>query len=51
MAAHPCLLQRDGWATCCCQSTSEVYYVTGDTLRIAAFWDMRMNPDKLKKTI
>lgn len=28
-----------------------IYYVTGDTLRIAAFWDMRMNPDKLKKTI
>jgi hypothetical protein len=28
-----------------------IYYVTGDTLRIAAFWDMRMNPEKLKKTI
>ena len=28
-----------------------IYYVKDDTLRIAAFWDMRMNPEKLKKTI
>ena len=28
-----------------------IYYVKGDTLRIAAFWDMRMHPDKLKKTL
>jgi len=28
-----------------------IYYVMGDTLRIAAFWDMRMNPERLKKTI
>ena len=28
-----------------------IYYVTDDTLRIAAFWDMRMNPEKLKKTL
>ena len=28
-----------------------IYYVKGNTLCIAAFWDMRMHPDKLKKTI
>lgn len=28
-----------------------VYYVKGDFLRIAAFWDMRMHPDNLRKTI
>ena len=28
-----------------------IYYVRGDVLRIAAFWDMRMHPDKLRKTI
>ena len=28
-----------------------IYYAKGDILRIAAFWDMRMHPDKLKKTI
>ena len=28
-----------------------IYYVKDDTLRIAAFWDMRMHPDKLRKTI
>ena len=28
-----------------------IYYVKGDVLRIAAFWDMRMHPDKLKNTI
>ena len=28
-----------------------VYYVKGDILRVAAFWDMRMHPDKLRKTI
>jgi len=28
-----------------------IYYVMGDTLRIAAFWDMRMSPEKLKKSI
>ena len=28
-----------------------IYYVRGNTLRIAAFWDMRMHPDKLKKRI
>ena len=25
-----------------------VYFVSGQTLYIAAFWDMRMHPDKLK---
>ena len=28
-----------------------VYYVRGKTIRIAAFWDMRMHPDRLKKMI
>ena len=28
-----------------------IYYVKGDILRIAAFWDMRMHPNKLKGTI
>jgi plasmid stabilization system protein ParE len=28
-----------------------VYYVKGDLIRISAFWDMRMNPEKLRKTI
>lgn len=28
-----------------------IYYVKGDVLRIAAFWDMRMQPDNLQKTI
>jgi Txe/YoeB family toxin of Txe-Axe toxin-antitoxin module len=28
-----------------------IYYVQGDILRIAAFWDMRMHPDKLRKSI
>ncbi|MBO5592687.1 MAG: type II toxin-antitoxin system RelE/ParE family toxin [Prevotella sp.] len=28
-----------------------VYYVKGDVLRIAAFWDMRMHPDNLRKTL
>ena len=28
-----------------------IYYVKGDVVRIAAFWDMRMHPDKLRKTI
>jgi plasmid stabilization system protein ParE len=28
-----------------------IYYVRGKTLRIAAFWDMRMSPAKLKKRI
>ncbi|SFW39103.1 Plasmid stabilization system protein ParE [Prevotellaceae bacterium HUN156] len=28
-----------------------IYYVKGDILRIAAFWDMRMHPDNLRKTI
>ena len=28
-----------------------IYYVKGNTLRIAAFWDMRMHPQKLKKNI
>ena len=28
-----------------------IYYVRGKTLRIAAFWDMRMNPDKLSRMI
>ena len=28
-----------------------IYYVKGDVLHIAAFWDMRMHPDKLRKTI
>lgn len=26
-----------------------IYYVKGDTLRIVAFWDMRMHPKKLQK--
>ena len=28
-----------------------IYYVKGDVLRIAAFWDMRMHPDKQKKMV
>ena len=28
-----------------------VYYIKGDVLRIAAFWDMRMHPDNLRKKI
>ena len=28
-----------------------VYYIKGNTIRIAAFWDMRMHPDRLSKTI
>ena len=28
-----------------------IYYVKGDTLRIVAFWDMRMHPKKLQKKI
>ncbi len=28
-----------------------VYYVKGDVFRIAAFWDMRMHPDNLRKRI
>ncbi|MBQ9672712.1 MAG: type II toxin-antitoxin system RelE/ParE family toxin [Prevotella sp.] len=28
-----------------------IYYVRGKTLRVAAFWDMRMRPDKLTKMV
>ena len=28
-----------------------VYYIKGDVLRVAAFWDMRMHPDNLRKRI
>jgi plasmid stabilization system protein ParE len=28
-----------------------IYYVRGNTLRIAALWDMRMHPERLKKRI
>lgn len=28
-----------------------IYYLRGSTLRIAAFWDMRMDPRNLKKRI
>lgn len=28
-----------------------IYYVKGNTLRIAALWDMRMSPEKLQKKI
>ncbi len=28
-----------------------IYYVKGNTLRIAAFWDMRMSPEKLQRRI
>ena len=28
-----------------------IYFVKGDTIHIAAFWDMRMHPDKLRKRI
>ena len=28
-----------------------VYYVESDIIHIAAFWDMRMHPDKLKRKI
>lgn len=28
-----------------------IYYVKDEVVRIAAFWDMRMHPDKLRKTI
>ena len=28
-----------------------VYYVEDNTIKVAAFWDMRMNPNKLKQMI
>ena len=28
-----------------------VYYVEGDTIWVVAFWDMRMNPDKLRRMV
>ena len=28
-----------------------IYYVDNDVIWIAAFWDMRMNPSKLKKMV
>ena len=28
-----------------------IYYTKGNVIRIAAFWDMRMHPDNLSKTI
>jgi plasmid stabilization system protein ParE len=28
-----------------------IYYVKGEVVRIAAFWDMRMHPDKLRKSV
>lgn len=28
-----------------------VYYIKGNTIRIAAFWDMRMHPNRLSKKI
>ncbi len=28
-----------------------IYYTKGETLRIAAFWDMRMHPNKLKNDL
>lgn len=28
-----------------------IYYVRGKTLRIAAFWDMRMSPERLKRMV
>ncbi|MBQ8462597.1 MAG: type II toxin-antitoxin system RelE/ParE family toxin [Prevotella sp.] len=28
-----------------------IYHIKGDTIRISAFWDMRMHPDKLRKSI
>ena len=28
-----------------------VYYIKGDVLRVAAFWDMRMHPDNLRKRV
>ena len=28
-----------------------IYYVRGKTIRVAAFWDMRMHPNKLKTMV
>lgn len=28
-----------------------IYYVDNDIIWVVAFWDMRMNPEKLKRTI
>ena len=28
-----------------------IYYIKGDVLRIAAFWDMRMHPNNLRQTL
>ena len=28
-----------------------IYYVHCDAIRVSAFWDMRMHPDKLQKTV
>lgn len=28
-----------------------IYYVEADTIWVAAFWDMRMNPNKLRRMI
>lgn len=28
-----------------------VYYIKGDVLRVAAFWDMRMHQDNLRKRV
>ena len=33
------------------QNYKMVYYVDGETIWIAAFWDMRMNPEKLQNML
>ena len=33
------------------QNYKLVYYVEDDTIWVSAFWDMRMNPERLKRTI
>ncbi len=38
-------------ATVIKKSYKMIYYVDGETIWIAAFWDMRMNPNRLKRMI
>ena len=38
-------------ATVIKQNYKMIYYVDGETIWVSAFWDMRMNPDRLKKMI
>ena len=38
-------------ATIIKQNYNMIYYVDADTIWIAAFWDMRMSPEKLQRRI